>query len=173
MGYNFTAEWIKGALNNGPDALSRNPTSEPRSEELLAEQDLDNLQAVSTGEIRAITGKQHENPRLQDLRKAAESDQEYRKLKHYVYNGFPKNCQNLPDECRRYWHIRAHFSIEDDLIIIPTKMRREVLAQLHDSHQGTVRTKERTRLSVYWPGIDNDIDNVILIVQELPRHTTI
>ena len=41
-------------------------------------------------------------------------------------------------------------------------MRREVLAQLHDSHQGMVRTKDRARLTVYWPGMDNDIDNTIL-----------
>ena len=34
--------------------------------------------------------------------------------------------------------------------------------KLHESHQGSVRTKQRARLVVYWPGIDNDIDNVIL-----------
>ncbi len=53
-------------------------------------------------------------------------------------------------------------------------MRREVLARLHDSHQGMVRTKERARLSVYWPGIDNDIDNAILSCKAcqdtLPSH---
>ena len=39
-------------------------------------------------------------------------------------------------------------------------MRRE--AQLHDSHQGMVRIKDRARLTVYWPGMDNDIDQTIL-----------
>ena len=29
MGYKFTAEWVKGTSNNAPDALSRNPTSDP------------------------------------------------------------------------------------------------------------------------------------------------
>ena len=29
MGYNFTTEWLKGSLNQAPDALSRNPTSNP------------------------------------------------------------------------------------------------------------------------------------------------
>ena len=28
MSYNFTAEWVKGTLNNAPDALSRNPVSD-------------------------------------------------------------------------------------------------------------------------------------------------
>ena len=29
MGYNFTAEWLKGSNNSAPDALSRNPVSDP------------------------------------------------------------------------------------------------------------------------------------------------
>ena len=53
-------------------------------------------------------------------------------------------------------------------------MRREVLEQLHDSHQGMVRTKDRARLTVYWPGMDNDIDNLILSCKlcqdSLPSH---
>jgi hypothetical protein len=41
-------------------------------------------------------------------------------------------------------------------------MRREILTNLHDSHQGSVRTKPRALLTVYWLGINNDINNVIL-----------
>ena len=47
-------------------------------------------------------------------------------------------------------------------LVIPAKMRHEILSKLHESHQGSVRTKQRARLSVYWPGIDNCIDSVIL-----------
>ena len=38
--------------------------------------------------------------------------------------------------------------------------------KLHESHQGSVRIKQRARLVVYWPGIDNDIDNVILACKQ-------
>ena len=74
----------------------------------------------------------------------------------------------LPTDCRRYWNVRHNLSIDDNLILlgcrllIPTEMRRDVLLQLHESHQGMIRTKERARLVVYWPGLDNDIDNIIL-----------
>ena len=47
-------------------------------------------------------------------------------------------------------------------LLIPVKMRSKVLTQLHESHQGSVRTKQQARLVVYWPGMDNDIDEVIL-----------
>ena len=39
MGYNFTAQWIKGALNSAPDALSRHPVSDPLPLDLHAERD--------------------------------------------------------------------------------------------------------------------------------------
>ena len=59
-------------------------------------------------------------------------------------------------------------------LLIPTIMRSQILSDLHDSHQGSVCTKQRARLTVYWPGIDNDIDNIILSCQlcqdHLPAH---
>ena len=41
------------------------------------------------------------------------------------------------------------------------KMCCGVLRKLHESHQSTVCTKQHACLVVYWPGIDNDVDNVI------------
>ena len=55
---------------------------------------------------------------------------------------------------------------------IPARMRCEILSQLHESHQGSVHTddeshqgsvhtKSRAHLLVFWPGLDNDLDNII------------
>ena len=167
IGYNFTAEWVKGSLDNAPDALSRNPSTDPHPEEQLAEQDIDKQRAATAVDLRAITGRADDSPHLQDLRKAAEADQEYQQLKHYIHQGFPNHCQALPDACRRYWHIRSQLSLDDDLIVygcrllIPASLRPKTLAQLHSSHQGMVRTKEKAQLCVYWPGIDNNIDIIL------------
>ena len=35
MGYNFTAQWIKGSNNSAPDALSCYPVSDPNTEDTL------------------------------------------------------------------------------------------------------------------------------------------
>ena len=56
MGYYFTAKWIKGALNNAPDALSRHPVTDPLPGDLHAEHDLENELGISTAEIHAISG---------------------------------------------------------------------------------------------------------------------
>ena len=49
-------------------------------------------------------------------------------------------------------------------------MHNQVLANLHKAHQGTVKTKQHARLTVYLPGLDNDIDNLILKCQQCQYH---
>ena len=168
MAYNFTAEWVKGAHNYAPDALSRNPVLDPQPNEALGENDVHNNAECSIAEIRAMNSGDHENVRLQDLRRYADTDNEYQQLKGYIIKGFPDHRSQLPEAMKRNWNSRDQLTMDDDLIVygcrlvIPTKMQGETLAHLHESHQGSLRTKERARLTVYWPGIDNDIDNVVL-----------
>ena len=91
-------------------------------------------------------------------------------------HGFPQHHNQLPDACRRYWNTSNSLTIDEGLIVygcrllIPTKLRPVILSQLHESHQGSVRTKQQARLSVYWPGIDNDINNTILSCQHCQDH---
>jgi len=82
----------------------------------------------------------------------------------------------LPEECKAYWQIRQHLSIEDDLVVygccllIPHPMHAKVLSQLHNAHQGPTHTKQRAHLTVYWPGKDCDIDRVILTCKQCQDH---
>ena len=176
MSYNFTAEWCKGSTNDAPDALSRSPVSDPLPSDTLAELDIFNQSDMSLTEIRAITSESSPSPHLDTLRKAAQEDNEYQKLRHIILNGFPDHRSQLPDPCKCYWNVREHLTLDDDLIVngcrllIPTKMHKQVLSQLHEAHQGSVRTKQRARLSVYWPGIGNDIDNTILTCKQCQDH---
>ena len=102
---------------------------------------------MSIAEIRALHGETHVNRHLQDLQQQAEQDEEYQQLCTIILQGFPAHHHQLTEPCRRYWNIREHLSLDDDLIVygcrllIPAKMCQQVLAQLHESHQGTVRTK--------------------------------
>ena len=168
MAYNFTAEWVKGTLNNAPDSLSWNPILDPLQHEMLAERDMCNNPESSLVEIRLVVNNGQENIRIQKLREHAKNNQEYQQLQKFIIQGFPEHRHQQPEECRRYWNVKNQHTMDNDLIVngcrlvIPTKMRWEVLDHLHESNQGLVCTKQRAQLTVYWPGIDNDIDNVIL-----------
>ncbi|XP_043471652.1 uncharacterized protein K02A2.6-like [Leptopilina heterotoma] len=46
-------------------------------------------------------------------------------------------------------------------IVIPTKLRAQVLAAAHEGHPGIVNMKARLRTKVWWPKIDKDAENVV------------
>ena len=131
---------------------------------------------MSLTEIRAISDQHHESLRLQELCKNAEQDEQYQLLQNFIINGFPRHRRQLPEQCRRYWNIHRHLSLDDGLIVygcrllIPPTMHNQILTNLHEAHQGALRTKQCARLMVYWPGLDNDIDNVILACQQCQDH---
>jgi hypothetical protein len=95
MGYTFTATWLKGALNNASDALSRNPTADLQLVEVLAETEIDQATATSLAEIRAATSTD-ESLRLSKLRNVVNSESEYQTFKSYINSGFPQHREQLP-----------------------------------------------------------------------------
>ena len=102
---------------------------------------------MSIAEIWTISDQHNESLRLQELGKHAKQDDQYQLLGNFILNGFPKHRRQLPESCRKYWNVHQHLTLDDDLIVygcrllIPSNMRNQVLANLHEAHQGTVRTK--------------------------------
>ena len=91
MGDNFTARWTKGSSHSAPDALSRNPVSNPCTEDSLAEYDTQQNPEISMAEIRAISTSSEPlvTTRLQDLQEKAANDPEYQQLREIILKGFP------------------------------------------------------------------------------------
>ena len=62
-------------------------------------------------------------------------------------------------------------------IIIPSSLRNRILNELHDDHQGIVKTKALARSYVWFPGIDNMIEETIgdckMCIQHLKSPTRI
>lgn len=53
------------------------------------------------------------------------------------------------------------FLLKLNKIVIPTQLSRNILADLHESHMGINRTQNLARTCVFWPGINNDIVNIV------------
>ena len=70
------------------------------------------------------------------------------------------NDQLLIPQSLRHKVIDSHLQGSNVRVIIPPTLRKEVVQSLHSAHQGVSGMNERTRVSVYWPGITTDIKNV-------------
>ena len=51
--------------------------------------------------------------------------------------------------------------IKDKRIVIPAGLHEQALENLHRSHMGIVKIKERASTNMFWPKIYNDIENFL------------
>lgn len=88
-------------------------------------------------------------------------------LYNVILHGWPENKKQLPENVKDYWSFRDELSIQDGLIlkseriVIPATMQKLILERLHLGHSGRERTKEKARNSVYWPGLNSAIDDMV------------
>ena len=89
------------------------------------------------------------------------------KLKTYIIDGFPKHKHECTEDICSFFDYRESLTIIDGMvmtdtrIVIPEGLHEQVLENLHRSHMGIVKTKERASTGMFWPKIYNDIENFL------------
>lgn len=79
--------------------------------------------------------------------------------------GSQQKKQLLDSVLRGYWEVRSWLTHPDDIIyldqwiVIPQKMRKQVLEHLQSAHQDITSMKARANNCVYWPEISRSIKN--------------
>ena len=92
-------------------------------------------------------------------------------LKHIIHHGWPKTVKEVPQEIQKYWTFREELTIEDGLIlkgtciVIPEGMREGILKQIHEGHLGLNKCQMRAKETVYWPGLNDQLEKLILNCQ--------
>ena len=100
----------------------------------------------------------------------------YVQLKATILKGLPDHKNQLPEALRQYWQVCRELSIEDDVtlcacrLLIPIAKHKTIMAHLHLAHQGITRTKQRAWLTLYWPEMDNDIENIVTSCTQCQDH---
>ena len=148
--YNFDVKYVSGSKNQVADMLSRlihdTKPSKPTDEDMpVLEIQLDVL------------------VNLADLTKASSEDPILQQVRQYIQNGWPPHSPS--SELEPYFRLRNELSVFNESCvargfraIIPEKLQKTVLKMAHDGHPGIVRTKQRCRDSVWWPGLDHHIE---------------
>ena len=92
-------------------------------------------------------------------------------LKYIIQQGWPKTIKEVPQEIQKYWTFHEELTIEDGLIlkgtriVIPDEKREEILKQIHEGHLGLNKCQMCTKETVYWPGLNDQLEQLILNCQ--------
>ena len=120
---------------------------------------------ISIHEISEITG--FKLLMLQDITEETIKDCQLTKLKTYVVDGFPIYKHECAEDIHSFFDYRESLTIIDGMImkdkrtVIPVSLHDQALENLHRSHMGIVKMKERASTSMFWPKIYNDIENFL------------
>ena len=105
---------------------------------------------------------------LQQIRFATQENDELALLKHTITQGWPCTIKEVPSVCQSYWTFREELTIEYDIILkglwiaIPAKKCKAVLKLVHEGHLGLNKCKLRAKETVYWPGLNAKVEELIL-----------
>uniref|UniRef100_A0A9J8CHS5 Gypsy retrotransposon integrase-like protein 1 n=1 Tax=Cyprinus carpio carpio TaxID=630221 RepID=A0A9J8CHS5_CYPCA len=161
MRYNPVAQYVPRKQLVVADTLSQHP--QPTISSVFSEL----VQEVEAYE-NAVSGAWPISPtKLESVKSETEMDFELQKVRQYVTDGWPRYGANVPQALKSYYSARHHLSIfqdlvlYDDRIIIPQNMRSDILQRLHSGHQGIVKCRKRARCSVWWPGLSQEIQQLV------------
>ena len=149
--YDFTLVYRPGKEVPIADSLSRSPGN-------------DNTHIALDMQINLI---QFTAQRIADVKRETDADSTLSQLKRVIGQGWPERMKDLPSQLKPYWSFRDELSVEDGIImkgprvVVPKSMHEYVLGKLHEGHQGSTKTKLRTRDCVYWLNINSDIESIV------------
>lgn len=153
--FDFEVEYIKGTSNLIADCLSRLPMSEAK----IGEEKLTStyLNFVNTSFTNVIDEKQ--------VRIEARHDPILARVIEFVNKGWPTH--NIDTELKPFYNKACELTIERGVlmwgyrVVIPVKLRKAVIKELHSAHTGMVKMKSIARSLVWWPKVDDDIEKCV------------
>uniref|UniRef100_A0A3B3QZC1 Gypsy retrotransposon integrase-like protein 1 n=1 Tax=Paramormyrops kingsleyae TaxID=1676925 RepID=A0A3B3QZC1_9TELE len=162
--YDFELVYIPGKYIVIADALSRAPLTCKFSDVSSTEDDV----------------RMHVNLVVESL---PVSDQKLKQIveetaKDPVLQAVIDNLNNnwVRSSCAQFYNVRSELSLADgvllrrDRIVVPQVLREEMLFRIHEGHLGMENCKRRSRGSVYWPGINSDIEKVVSSCEVCIKH---
>ncbi|XP_033730104.1 uncharacterized protein K02A2.6-like [Pecten maximus] len=163
MRYDYDINHVPGKLLYIADALSRAPLrqSEPPEEESFHQE----VEAYVDSILMNVPASE---ARLEEIRLKLREDSVCGIILSYCQDGWPGyEKPSISVATRPYWQVKDELSVCQGLLlrgnrlVIPTSLRAEIMQKLHDGHQGIVKCRERAKDSVWWPGMNREIADVV------------
>jgi hypothetical protein len=151
--FTFKVQYQPGAIN-AADSLSRLSITDKPSTQNIAE---DYIYFVA----------EHAVPKVMtpaDIERISAEDEELKVVRECINTG---QWTTADEKIRHaYQPIQIELSCLGQLvlrgcrIVIPVKLRDQTVKLAHEGHQGIVKTKQRLREKVWWPGMDCEVEKL-------------
>ena len=160
--YNITVQYVPGQRMILSDTLSRSRydhTHEPKPDKAKSDE-----VEIHVNMIR--NNLPVSKDKWLEIQVETNKDNTLNEIRQYTRNGWPSSIKLCSLKGRAYWSCRDEISVIDnvllkgDRIIIPQTMQQSVLQKLHMGHLGIEKIRRLARSAVFWPRINQDIDEV-------------
>ena len=91
-----------------------------------------------------------------------ETDTILKQVREFCLKGWPNGVKNI--DLKPYFLRRNEISVERNIllwghrVIVPKILRKKILNLIHTTHQGIVKSKSLARSYVWWPSLNNEIE---------------
>ena len=152
--YNYNFVYSQGQYNVHSDCLSRLPLP-------------DTVEETEPYEIVcALNEVDSDFVSCHDVKLHTDCDPDLVTLKQYIRTGFPERISNA--NLTKFKAYVPELTITKGCIMfrhrvfIPPSLRKQVLNVLHENHPGVVSMKALARSVIWYPGMDSDIESLVL-----------
>ena len=151
--YNYDIQFKSTSAHANADGLSRLPISDNTTPDQSVEVSLFNVAQINCLPVTA-----------QQIDRLTKSDPCLSKVLQYTRQGWPST---VPEELKPFKQRANEITTEGDCllwgirVIIPEKLRGDILNELHQTHPGITRMKAMDRSYVWWPKLYTHLEDMV------------
>jgi len=155
--YDYEIEYRNTTKHGNADALSRLPAGpDVNFDGEEDEKDIDTVCMINS------INRQIEPADQNTLRKESSKDPIITEVMRYVKEGWPNQTSESINDFKKFKDSLTVIHgclLYGNRVVIPDSLQQGVLKILHEGHFGMQRMKQLARSAVYWPRIDNNIQD--------------
>ena len=116
--------------------------------------------------------------RLEEYKEAQERDSLLAQVCQYCESEWPEK-KLIPHVLIPYYQARNNLTVCNDMllfnerIVVPKALRTETLQKIHSGHQGVERCRARVAMSVWWPGVLRDVQEIVQNCRECAKQSVV
>ena len=162
--FTYTISQVSGKLLYTADTLSRAPVHSSQNDGRLQEE-AEMLMELSVRNLPA-------SPQTRaNYKKAQSEDPICSAVIKYCQNTWPKRKGEIDEKLIPYFKARGDLSVTTDgmllpvyqnRIVVPKSLQRRTLDKIHTGHQGVQRCRLLANTAVWWPGMSQEVENMVL-----------